>query len=284
MDKALANYDKLDHDLGFLWHLMSGASYKITGDKNSKIRNYFAANVLSSRYVMDGGFIRAWNSKQGENWSIIDCLMNLPLLYWASEEIGDDRFKRVAMAHADMSLIDHLRDDGSINHICEHDRETGELVTTHAGQECDIVIKGRLKVQVGEHTEILEEGDSIYYDSSTPHGMIAIGGEDCYFYAIVLLPDENQDENKIVTLEATPAKKRDTETRVYSKFITTEEDENGAPISINYKGENSFNFAYDVVDTLGKTKPDKLAIMHVAEDGTESKITFSQVKRASALR
>ena len=155
-------------------------------------------------------------------------------------------------------------------------------VTTHAGQECDIIIKGRLKVQVGEHTEILEEGDSIYYDSSTPHGMIAIGGEDCYFYAIVLLPDENQDENKIVTLEATPAKKRDTETRVYSKFISAEEDENGAPISINYKGENSFNFAYDVVDTLGKTKPDKLAIMHVAEDGTESKITFSQVKRASA--
>ena len=155
-------------------------------------------------------------------------------------------------------------------------------VTTHAGQECDIVIKGRLKVQVGEHTEILEEGDSIYYDSSTPHGMIAIGGEDCYFYAIVLLPDENQDENKIVTLEATPAKKRDTETRVYSKFITTEEDENGAPISINYKGENSFNFAYDVVDTLGRTKPDKLAIMHVADDGTESRITFSQVKRASA--
>ena len=155
-------------------------------------------------------------------------------------------------------------------------------VTTHAGQECDIVIKGRLKVQVGEHTEILEEGDSIYYDSSTPHGMIAIGGEDCYFYAIVLLPDGNQDENKIVTLEATPAKKRDTETRVYSKFITTEEDENGAPISINFKGENSFNFAYDIVDTLGRSKPDKLAIMHVAEDGAESRITFSQVKRASA--
>ena len=134
MDKALANYDKLDHDLGFLWHLMSGASYKITGDAASKTRNFFAASTLASRYVMDGGFIRAWNSQKGENWSIIDCLMNLPLLYWASEEIGDDRFKQIAMAHADMSLIDHLRDDGSINHICEHSRETGELVTTHAGQ------------------------------------------------------------------------------------------------------------------------------------------------------
>lgn len=155
-------------------------------------------------------------------------------------------------------------------------------LVTHEGQECDIVISGRLKVQVGEHTEILEAGDSIYYDSSTPHGMIALDGQDCYFYAIVLLPDENQEKNTSVTVEATPAKKRDTENRVYNKFITTEEDENGAPVSITYKGENSFNFAYDIVDYLGKNKPDKLAIMHLAEDGTEKPITFSQVKRASA--
>lgn len=136
MDQALANYDKLDHDLGFLWHLLSGASYKITGDKKSRMRNFYAANVLSSRYILNGGFIRAWNWEP--NWSIIDCLMNLPLLYWASDEIKDDRFKRVAMAHADMALLDHLRDDGSINHIVEHDRETGEMVRTHAGQGCAV--------------------------------------------------------------------------------------------------------------------------------------------------
>ena len=138
MDKALANYDMLDHDLGFIWHLMSGASYTLTGDKQSRLRNLFAASALSSRYVMDGGFIRAWNASKGYNWSIIDCLMNLPLLYWASKEIGDDRFKQIAMAHADMSLIDHLREDGSINHIVEHSRETGEMVTTHAGQGCAV--------------------------------------------------------------------------------------------------------------------------------------------------
>ena len=136
MDQALANYDKLDHDLGFLWHLLSGASYKITGDKKSRMRNFYAANVLSSRYILNGGFIRAWNWEP--DWSIIDCLMNLPLLYWASDEIKDDRFKRVAMAHADMALLDHLRDDGSINHIVEHNRETGEMVRTHAGQGCAV--------------------------------------------------------------------------------------------------------------------------------------------------
>lgn len=62
-------------------------------------------------------------------------------------------------------------------------------LTTHAGQEMDIVLQGKLKVQVGEHSVVLNEGDTIYYDSSTPHGMIAVGGQDCLFYAIVLNPN-----------------------------------------------------------------------------------------------
>ena len=64
--------------------------------------------------------------------------MNLPLLYWASREIGDDRFAKIAMAQADTALCDHLRNDGSIAHIVEHDRDTGELVCTHAGQGCEV--------------------------------------------------------------------------------------------------------------------------------------------------
>ena len=138
MDKALSNYDKLDHDLGFLWHIMSGANYKLTGDKNSYTRNFFAANVLGSRFVLDGGFIRAWNWYSARDYSIIDCLMNLPLLYWASEETGDDRFKKIAMAHADMAICDHLRDDGSVVHIVEHDREQETVRNTHAGQGCAV--------------------------------------------------------------------------------------------------------------------------------------------------
>ena len=60
--------------------------------------------------------------------------------------------------------------------------ETKEIeVTTHEGQECDIVINGHLKVKVGDHTETLGPGDSIYYDSSVPHGMLAVQGIDCLF-------------------------------------------------------------------------------------------------------
>ena len=58
--------------------------------------------------------------------------------------------------------------------------------TTHAGQEFDLVVKGTLRVRVGEHEEVLHEGDSIFYKSSTPHGMIAVDGQDCVFLAMIM--------------------------------------------------------------------------------------------------
>ena len=72
--------------------------------------------------------------------------------------------------------------------------------TTHSGQEFDYVLKGRLKVQVGDNVEYLSEGDSIYYNSSEPHGMIAVGGEDCDFIAIVL-PGEKKEEELVRAYE-----------------------------------------------------------------------------------
>ena len=138
LDVALNDFASLYHDVGFMWHILSGANYRLTGDEKSKNRNLHAAASLFSRYVMNGGFIRAWNNEwQGNdvtNWTIIDCMMNLPILYWASEIIGDDRFKQIAVAHADMSLRDHLRPDGSVAHIVEHDRDNGSVITTHGGQ------------------------------------------------------------------------------------------------------------------------------------------------------
>ena len=126
--------NELHHDVGFQWHILSGALYRILGDKGSRTRNLFAASLLASRFNLSGGFITAWNGKSRQNCTIIDTLMNLPLLYWASREIGDDRFKQIAMAQADTALCDHLREDGSVAHIVEHERTTGDVVTTYAGQ------------------------------------------------------------------------------------------------------------------------------------------------------
>ena len=137
MDVALNDYPTLHHDVGFMWHILSGALYRLTGDEGSKTRELYTASTLFSRYVPSARFIRAWNggiTMPHCKWSIIDTMMNLPMLYFASREIGDDRFKQIAMLHADMALEQHIRPDGSVNHIVQHNRETGEVECTQAGQ------------------------------------------------------------------------------------------------------------------------------------------------------
>ena len=156
-----------------------------------------------------------------------------------------------------------------------------ELVT-HEGQECDIVIKGQMKIQIGEHTEILNPGDTIYYDSGTPHGMMAVGGEDCSFYAIVLRNQAARiGEQEAEASVATKRRAEDSEVRVYNDFIIPTE-ENGVLTKIAFKNEEKFNFAFDVVDELGKRKPEKLAMLHVSENGEERRLTFSDMKKESA--
>ena len=162
-------------------------------------------------------------------------------------------------------------------------------LTTHAGQELDIVIEGKLMVQVGEHTEVLSAGDTIYYDSDTPHGMIAVGGQDCVFYAIVLNPT-GEPIPELAPAEAVPAVKkeitrrdeRDDRDRIWRKFIDVTENALGTPTSITFKNTDNFNFAFDLVDALADKNPEKLAMLHVSKDHTERRFTFKDMKRASA--
>ena len=161
------------------------------------------------------------------------------------------------------------------------DEENVELVT-HEGQECDIVIRGQMKIKIGEKTEILGPGDCIYFDSGTPHGMIAVGGEDCAFYAIVLRNQAARvGEQEAVPSVATKSRATDADKRIYHDFIIpTEKD--GVLTEIAFKNEDKFNFAFDVVDELGRRKPKKLAMLHVSGDGTERRFTFEDMKKESA--
>lgn len=133
LDIALKDFKKLHHDVGFMWHLTSGANYRLTGNQLSCNRNLYAAASLFSRYNIDGDYIRAWNSNV-PGYSIIDCLMNLSLLYWASEELDDDRFKKIAARHMDMAMRDHIRPDGSVNHIVDHELDKIGVKQILAGQ------------------------------------------------------------------------------------------------------------------------------------------------------
>ncbi len=159
-------------------------------------------------------------------------------------------------------------------------------LTTHAGQECDIVIEGHLMVQIGEHKEVLGPGDSIYYNSDTPHGMIAVNGSDCKFYAIVLRDDvdaaEGMSSDIVPTEQIIGSIHRDTKDRIYHNFIDTVEDDNGTPISITFKNEDKFNFAFDLVDELSRREPEKLAMLHIAKDKTERRFTFTDMRKMSS--
>ncbi len=139
LDEALHTFENLYHDVGFMYTLSAVADYRITGDANSRRRGLHASNLLAGRFNTAGRFIRAWNDgTQGNTdvrgYMIIDSLMNLPLLFWASEETKDPRFKQIAIAHADTSLKYILRPDGSCNHIVRFDADTGEYVEAIQGQ------------------------------------------------------------------------------------------------------------------------------------------------------
>ena len=157
--------------------------------------------------------------------------------------------------------------------------------TTHEGQECDIVLSGQLKVQVGEHIEILNPGDIIYYNSTASHGMIATGGRECVFYAIVLEGPEDAVHAPVreKKLERRPEPaKPDQEPRIWEKFITVQEGGDGSLEKIEFKDPDSFNFAFDVVDGLARRKPDKLAMLHVDRNKVERYFTFQDMARYSS--
>ena len=164
--------------------------------------------------------------------------------------------------------------------------ETEEIeLTNHEGQECDIVIRGTMKIQIGNKQEILYPGDCIYYDSSTPHGMIAVNGEDCEFYAIVLSNSaarEGEQAASVATITKTKSIDTQDNQRIYRDFIIPTEDENGKLVDIAFKNQDKFNFAYDVVDALGQRKPDRRAMLHISEDGTERQFTFKDIMRESS--
>lgn len=156
-------------------------------------------------------------------------------------------------------------------------------MSTHAGQEFDIVIKGTLKANIGGNEEILHEGDSIYYNSTEPHGLMPVGGEDVEIYAIVMNAGENADITELHEEVKVAKRMEQPPTSVYKKFIVTEKDEKGCLKNISFKNEDKFNFAFDVVDELAKKCPNKNAMYYVSNDKKEKTFTFADISRYSSM-
>lgn len=167
-----------------------------------------------------------------------------------------------------------------VNYQYSSELQSKEIeVSTHAGHEFDLVIKGSLKVRVGDNYEILREGDSIYYKSSIPHGMIAVDGEDCTFLAMVMNDEEEPAE--FVSENASEIKQVE-RPLVSDKFVKTFLNEDGVCDKIEFYNEDKFNFAFDIVDEIGRKSPEKLAMLHISDDMTERRFTFKDMKEMSS--
>ncbi len=126
--------ESLDHDIGFLYGLSCVADYKITGDEKAKKIALDAADALIARYNETGKFIQAWNvrtpgdpfSEENRGRIIIDCMYNLPFLFWATEVTGDEKYKRVAVGHADTCAKYIIRSDYTSFHCYIFDPDTGK--------------------------------------------------------------------------------------------------------------------------------------------------------------
>lgn len=126
-------FDLLNHDVGFMYLLSCGAHHRLTGDAQALTDTLHAATILAGRFNPEG-FIRAWPNPDRAGYAIIDCMMNLSLLYWATEQTGDPRFAKIARIHADTTIREFLREDGSSCHIVIFDPETGKVIARPAGQ------------------------------------------------------------------------------------------------------------------------------------------------------
>ena len=157
-------------------------------------------------------------------------------------------------------------------------------LTEHAGEEFDFVLNGRLKVQVGDKIEFLEKGDSIYYDSSKPHGMVALG-QDCEFLAVVMhsrptsfkLPHETRTDTTSAIDE-----KIDSSKLIYNRFIRAKENDKGELVEIEYLPTKNFNFAFDVVDEIANKTPKKRAMLWLSRQKEEKTFTFDDMKKLSS--
>ena len=116
------------HDLGFLYSLSCVAGYKLTGSEEGRKAGLLAADKLMERFQEKGGFIQAWGELGArDNYRlIIDCLLNIPLLHWASLETGNPVYRNAALRHYEAACNNVIRDDASAYHTFYFDPETGE--------------------------------------------------------------------------------------------------------------------------------------------------------------
>ena len=157
---------------------------------------------------------------------------------------------------------------------------------SHKGQEMNIVIRGSMMFKIGNSTEILNEGDSVYFNSSIPHMEIAIGGEECEFYSFVINPDADHIapiKEEVLSNSITNVDLAGIKNPVSDRFIATSTDDRGVLNGIRFRNIENFNFGFDIVDAIAEKSPEKLAMIYLSNDKEETRFTFGDMKKYTAM-
>lgn len=173
----------------------------------------------------------------------------------------------------------------TIPYVDENERKPH--LSTHMGQELDIVVSGTLKVQIGNNIEVLHEGDSIYYNSGEPHDVWAVDGKECVVYAIVMESksgisesDKSNGKNFPVVTNFDLANIKDP---ISDKFVKVTAESDGTLSNVEFFNEEDFNFGFDIVDGMAEKCPDKTALIYVSNDFEEKTFTYADIKKYSNM-
>ena len=131
-----SKWHKGTHDLGFMMNNSFGKAYQLTGERSYKDVVLQSARTLITRYSSKVKSIRSWDHNR-DKWKypvIIDNLMNLEMLFWATQETGDSIFWKIAVNHANTTMKNHFRPDYSSFHVVDYDPETGEVRARQTAQ------------------------------------------------------------------------------------------------------------------------------------------------------
>lgn len=132
----------ITHDLGFLFTLSARAQWQLMGDTPARDLALRAAADLAQRFIPQGGYIQAWGALDGSaehSRAIIDTMMNVPLLFWAAHQTGDDHYHTIARQHVETTARTLVRPDGAAYHTYFFDPHSGEPLrpSTHQGYADD---------------------------------------------------------------------------------------------------------------------------------------------------
>ena len=164
-------YNKEHHDIGFMMFCSYGQAYRLTGKKEYRDVLIQSAKSLITRFNPKVGTIKSWSNELHPKWkehiTIIDNMLNIELLFWASKETGDPVYRDIAVKHAETTMRNHFREDFSCYHVVEYDENTGAVRNKNTSQgyaDESVWARGQAWALYGYTMVFRETGDPKFLD------------------------------------------------------------------------------------------------------------------------